>query len=386
MFTNLHRSITILFLIIALHSPVFAAGESAVITLVFPHSSRSYGMGETGTALCDDETVVFWNPAGLALNDNTNWQGGTAHVFFEPLLPIFGIHELWHTAVSTIYQPPFGNIGGFSIDYNYINMGVNEWTDDLGRFLGRAHSYEFVLTGGWGFNFKELGIDHHNFGFSAKYIHSALAPGLGSYGEGVGKDLAIDAGYLWEFQPGAHFGLCMANMGPNIFYISQDQSDPLPFTINIALSYEHLFKAEGLKILNIATEYRLSREIVKTYIDKRPDPFWRALYTDWDNHPMREVQTNVGFEATVMNTGVFRQGYLFDFLGQRFESHYGLGIRILNHYIFDMSFIYAPEGYMKKRTPFHSGANGARHGQWQLSFIVEGFASGSEKDLTWWRE
>jgi len=40
-----------------------AQGQSAVITLVFPSGSRSIGMGEVGTALADDEQVLYFNPA-----------------------------------------------------------------------------------------------------------------------------------------------------------------------------------------------------------------------------------------------------------------------------------------------------------------------------------
>ncbi len=55
-------------------------GESAVITLVFPFGARSTGMGEVGTALADDESVLYYNPAGLAIK-NSSWKYGSASYF-----------------------------------------------------------------------------------------------------------------------------------------------------------------------------------------------------------------------------------------------------------------------------------------------------------------
>ena len=63
-------------------------GESAVITLSFPFGARSAGMGEVGTALADDQSVLFFNPAGLGVADNA-WMNGAASWSFEYLLPAF---------------------------------------------------------------------------------------------------------------------------------------------------------------------------------------------------------------------------------------------------------------------------------------------------------
>jgi hypothetical protein len=50
-------------------------GQSAVITLVFPYGARSSAMGEVGTALADDASVLYFNPAGLDV-PNDRFIGG----------------------------------------------------------------------------------------------------------------------------------------------------------------------------------------------------------------------------------------------------------------------------------------------------------------------
>jgi hypothetical protein len=369
---------------------VLAVGQSAVITLVFPSGSRSMAMGEVGTALADDEQVLFYNPAGLGMN-NSRWRGGAGTEFYEQLLPAFQIPDLWHFHWSGVYQPRYFDVGGFALDLNYINFGTNDLTDDRGRTIGRARSYEYVLGAAWGFNLEDLGIKNNAFGISLKYAYSALAPGIGTGDDGVGRTIAIDIGYLWQFLPFMRFGFTFMNMGPNIFYISHDQSDPIPFTINTAIAYKDAFHVQNITLFELAAELRTDIEVVKNYRDKSPDPFWKALNTGLINdtsmsmvEKYKEISWHPGFEATFFNTVSIRQGFLIDRAGQRYESHWGYGVKLFNHFQIDFSYIYSPEGYL--RWMFREGSSGARDGQWQLTTTYFRIANWSEKDMTWWKK
>jgi hypothetical protein len=158
---------------------VFAVVQPSVITLVFPSGSRSLGMGEVGTALADDENVLFYNPAGLGMK-NDRWCGGAVTQFYEQLLPAFQIPDLWHFNLAGAYQPRYWNGGGFAFDLNDINFGKNDVTDAQGRITGFVNSYEYVLGGAWGFNLEKFGIRDHGFGISLKYIYSAIRIYLGA--------------------------------------------------------------------------------------------------------------------------------------------------------------------------------------------------------------
>jgi hypothetical protein len=377
---------------------VFPIGQSAVITLVFPSGARSLGMGQVGTALADDEDVLFYNPAGLGM-ENNRWHGGAITDFFEQLLPAFKIPDLWHYRWEGVYQPESSVWGGVGVCYNYINFGINEWTNVVGTVIGRARSYESVAGLYWGFNFEELGIKNHFFGISAKYVYSALAPGYGPDNEGIGQTIAFDVGYIWKFYPAFRLGMTLQNMGPSIFYISQQERDPIPFTFNFALAYSKDFlKDNGVILSQVRAEIRTDREIVKNYLDKPPDPWWRAIYTDliadtnrYDTtrsqfrNEIGEFNVHLGAEYTLLNTFSLRSGFLYDDVGKRIEGHCGTGVKLFNHFQYDMYWIYSPEGYLKWL--FHNeGSNGSRHGQWGMNFTFFNMFKWNDADKTWWKK
>ena len=177
-----------------------SVGESAVITSAFPSGARSLGMGEVGTALADQEDALFYNSAGLGVANN-RWQGGAITGFYEKPLPIFDIHGLYHTHIAGYYQIPGTYTHGIALDFNMINFGRNELTNEAGDSLGIFSSSEYVLSVAYGFNLERFGRKNHSFGITAKYIYSSLTPGYDS--GGVAQGFAVDVGYLWQFIPNA---------------------------------------------------------------------------------------------------------------------------------------------------------------------------------------
>ncbi len=274
-----YRKISHCIVILLLSSfPVLCAiGQSAVIALSFPYGARQYGMGEVGAALADDESTVFWNPAGLG-QDNTRWHDGSFTIFYEPLLPAFDIPDLWHGAIATCYQPEHIDIGGFGFFVNYLNFGQNFHYDAQGNVIDTFNSYEFIMGLAWGLNFADIGwTDNLNLGLGIKYAHSALAPGIGEGSEGVGKTFAIDFGLLYCFPFGFRIAFTLQNMGPSVFYISKDEADPIPFTGRLAFGYKKEFIIDNLRKYRLCAEFNLDREMVKNDPYKDPDPGIKQL-------------------------------------------------------------------------------------------------------------
>lgn len=366
-------------------------GESAVITLIFPFGARSCSMGETGTALADDESALYYNPAGLGVQ-NSRWQGGSAGHSFESLLPLLGIPDLWHLSLYGYYQPPNPNIGGFGIFANFINMGENWISDALGRTIGIAQSWEGVVALGWGSNFRELGDTTHNFGITAKYYYSALAPGYGPHGEGTASGLCFDLGYLWLTPLGLRIGATLINMGRDVYYVDPDILDPLPLTVNLALGYKKQFITNGIRLLDIAGELRFDKELVVSHSNRKPDPFWKAMFTEWGDsslsYELQEINIHAGLEIGIMNTAFFRSGLLFDYIGERYEYTQGFGINIFDHLRCDLSYIVAPEGFMgdflKHFNKEKTGSTGVRDRQLRFSLTVTGLARWGEHNRKWW--
>lgn len=383
---------TVVLVLFLFATPLHAGvGESAIITLAFPFGARAYGMGEVGTALADGPSVLYWNPAGLGVK-NRSWRNGSGFYSYEQLLPAFGLSELWHCATAACYQLP-NSMGGFGTYLNYINMGRNPIIDALGNERKSVRSWEAVMALGWGFSLEEFGAPDQYLGITFKPFISALAPGLGPGGEGVAQSFAIDLGYLHIFRNGLRIGMTLVNMGPAVYYVEHEFRDPIPFTANFALGYKKKVVVEGVDIVRVAAEIRLDKELVVNHYDGAPEPFFKAMHTDLFNesleYELQEINYHLGAEIRILNTVCYRQGFLFDYIGERYEMHYGIGCNLFNHIKADFSWIYAPEGYFKEQLQRHDknkeGATGARHLQWNLSFTLDGIAGWRDEDLQWWK-
>jgi hypothetical protein len=315
----------------------------------------------------------IWVATNSAINqyDYAEKQGLT---FFENLLPAFKIPDLWHIYFSFIYPTEEWGTLGFSV--NFINFGINTWQDENGKELGRARSWEGVFGLSYGLSLMQ----DLSLGINLKYAYSALAPGFGPGDEGVGQTFAVDAALLKRnvLVKNLDLGLNFQNMGPAIFYVSQSEKDPIPFTIKLGTAY-HVLQTP---IHQLTVLLDLDREIVKNYFDKPPDPFYKAIWTDLLHdttalpdtlhsrffNEMEEVNLHLGVEWWYANFIAFRVGHLFDYIGKRFELTLGLGLKYGNLNI-DMSFIHSPEGFMKGIV--NEGSNGSRHGQTRFSLIYK---------------
>jgi hypothetical protein len=293
-------------------------------------------------------------------------------LFWEPLLPAFGLKELWHTFGAFVY--PTEDWGTLGASINFINMGINNWQDELGRDQGSSRSWEGVFGLSYGFSlFQDFSV-----GLNMKYIVSALAPNVSGKGTGVGQGFAVDASILKRnlFIRNLNLGFMFQNMGPAIYYIDPEKLDPIPFSLRLGTAYT----AIQTPIHELTFLLDLNREVVKNYIDKpKPDAFWTALWTDLlhdkDETPSFEIQqvnVNLGMEYWYSRIVAMRTGFLFDYVGERYELTLGLGLLYGNIH-FDCSYIHSPEGFMKnitqKMNPAKTGASGARDGQYRASFL-----------------
>ncbi|KMQ50311.1 hypothetical protein CHISP_2780 [Chitinispirillum alkaliphilum] len=291
--------------------------------------------------------------------------------FYEQLLPVFRLPDLFHLYSALVI--PTEEWGTFGFHVNYINMGSNEFTDEMERYLGQIRSWEGVFGLSYGFALQEdLAL-----GLNIKYVHSALAPGIGADDEGIGRTFAIDASVLKRNFLIDNFdvGFMFQNMGPKIFYIDEDQADPIPFTLRLGTAY----RAVQTPVHDLTLVFDAYREVVKTYPDKDPDPFWKALWTgliaDEDETWIEELQHlifGIGAEYWYSDFLALRTGFLSDYVGERFELTFGLGIKYGN-LNFDWSYIHSPEGFMgglmKRINSEKRGAHGPRDGQWRASFL-----------------
>jgi hypothetical protein len=360
-------------------------GESTVITLILPYGARSTGMGEVGTALANDESVVYYNPAGLGIHNN-RWKDLTISGFYEKLLPSIDTINAWHTSFVAIYQTRF-LFGGIGIFSNYTDLGkhiYDKFDYQYGHIPDTFDSYERVVGIGWGIKPIKFSKTAINVGITFKFIKSALAPGYGENGEGIAHGFALDFGYLESFSNGLKVGLTLMNMGPQVYYIDKSSRNPLPFAINLALAYQNTFTFLEPITISLESESRLDKECISHNNDGFAYPFIKALIKDWPNHTFKEINYHSGIEVGLNNSLYFRNGFLIDIQGVRYEHTYGLGLNIFNHLTFDWSVIYAPKDYMKGIFD-NKGASGARHKQMRWSLSLNNLLYWNESDYKWYR-
>ncbi len=307
-------------------------------------------------------------------------------MFYEPILPQFGLRDLWHIYMGGIL--PTDDWGTIGLTLNYLNFGENEWTDEFGRAVGSARSWEGVVGLSYGLPIKE----DFSLGLNLKYVHSALAPGYGEGGAGVGQTFAVDAAILKRnlFIDRFNLGFMLQNMGPPIYYVDPNDPDPIPFVLRGGLSY----RALQTPIHDLLLAVDVDREVVKNRPYGKPDMFYQALWNDFfkqivgmaapdaidekkdsnddagnnDSGEKKDREDyyddfkddfiyHVGMEYWYVHFLALRLGYMHDATGLRYELSFGLGLQYGN-LGFDWSYITVPKDTQHPR-----------HGQWRMAFL-----------------
>ncbi len=353
-------------------------GQSAIITLQFPYGAREAAMGECGVALADDQSCMFYNPAGLGVISESMNKGAAGH-FFEPLLPALKLSDVWHLAAPMlVWQDNRHYFGGVGVSVNYLNFGRNDITNQNGVVEGQYNADEVVVGLSYG---DDLLHDLHNgssfaYGASFKYARSKLT----NDNSQIGRTYAIDAALLGVTSFGLRMGGGLYNMGPAVSYGSGNgsQSNPIPFTVRIGIAWKYPLVIEGMDLLKVACEGNLDREIVRQNPDSKPDNFIRAIYDDvihdtseTRDDEIKKITRHLGAELTVMNTGSFRFGYMIDPAGDRYETHWGFGVSVFNHISFDYAYIISPD-------------DRPRNGQWSIGLNIFNITELRADDIKWW--
>ena len=102
--------------------------STGVPFLLIGPNSRFGSMGETGTAIADDATAMFWNPAGLA-NQQKYTEINFTH---SPWLSGLNIGDLFYDYIAgrSYIKSIDGTIGA---SLTYLNIGEVIVTDEFGN-------------------------------------------------------------------------------------------------------------------------------------------------------------------------------------------------------------------------------------------------------------
>ena len=319
---------------------LYAQGEATVLFLLINPGARQGGMGETGVALADDATAIYWNPAGLAFqyNDPEIDKKGEATLMHVNWLPQFNLSDMYYDYAAGRYH--LEDIGTVGMAIQYISYGESIYTGEGGpEELGRFNSSEVSITGSYALKLKEnLGV-----GLNLKYIYSRLSPidvTVGTEkGKGIASGFAVDLGVLYH--PGwakrLSLGANLANVGPKISYVDYAQADPLPTNLRLGFAY-HLVKSE---FNTLTLSYDTNKLLVNRDSTKVDGVFEAMLYSSWANGDALDKFTHAfGLEYWYSQLIALRAGYFYESpnAGDRKFYTFGGGLRY-SIFGFDFSYI-----------------------------------------------
>jgi len=360
----LSLSIGMLFLFTVAALPARAQlGESTALFLRIEPDSRAAGMGNTGVAVADNANAMFWNPAGLAFQTNT--QVGLTHANW---LPEFDAGLFYEYLVGTYHVEGVGTFGG---NVTYLNLGEIEIRNNEGVSQGTYRSYELAVGVSYGYRVS----DRLGLGTSLRGIYSKLSPSTGDIDSGTASTIAGDLSMLYRTAPfqlgGAQgtfsTGMNLANMGGRMKYDDDKQALPMNLRFGYALTidfdeYNSLtFANDFNKELVNVREQTVTEQINgqdSTYTRTVPDRFYEALFSSWgpargERNQDGEFSTLSVIEQFTVGAGLeywysdlfaLRTGYFYEDPdnGNREFLNFGAGLRY-NVVGVDISYIYTLE-------------------------------------------
>jgi tetratricopeptide (TPR) repeat protein len=279
------------FLPILLAVPLAAQTISPNSSTAYPILSvglgaRAIGMGEAFTAVADDYSAVYYNPAGLG-------QIG------QPEITL--VHSLYfadgfYDNIGGVY--PFGTAGTLALGARYLNYGSIDQRDNFGNLLGSYTPFDVSAEGAFGFP-----LDRDSFlGFSSQWISQNI-------------DGVIQTGLLWNagllLKPFNRFsfGLDLKNLGVD------SGGENLPAALLWGMAYRLSLAEEDLQSILLSAGGDLAFQSAGTL--------------------------NAGLEYALEKNYFLRAGYVFELQNNQMEGlqglDFGAGLRF-GQFQFDYSF------------------------------------------------
>lgn len=354
-------SLTLLFILTGAFSAVHAqVGITAVPFLQIEPDSRGAGMGNTGVAIADNASAMYWNPAGLAFQNEN--QISITHANW---LPAFNADLFYDYLVGTYYLEDIGTIGGH---ITFLNLGEQIHTDPQGNELGRFNSFEFAAGLSYGFDLNE----NFAFGTGFRFIYSSLAEGqVDGQDVNPGASVGIDLAGLYKSDPfsigernaNINAGLNLSNVGPSIQYTDNAQKDPLPTVLRAGWAFTTELDSRGYNTITIANDISkiMARNEQISGDGEGGDTYeamssFEAIFNSWGSFERDTGSGNVtlslvdqlmfgtGLEYWYNNQFALRTGYYYEHEhnGNREFMTFGAGLRY-NIVGVDFSYIYTIE-------------------------------------------
>lgn len=216
-----HICVKSLILTFLLSSPSFAeeTGGYAGSFLNWGVGARAIAMGKTFSAIVDDGTSIFWNPAGLEQVNSREFSFMHAIIFED------------RTENFLAFSYPFSN---FTIGFGWLHFGVSDIQErnEVGELVSYFSDSEnaFMLGSGVPIYFRPA--CKLNLGTTIKYFHHSL---YNCHANGWGADFGSLL-YLYRngFVRQIGIGLVIQNLGAKLkWHTESNHQERIPTTLRL---------------------------------------------------------------------------------------------------------------------------------------------------------
>ncbi|MBD3404092.1 PorV/PorQ family protein, partial [candidate division GN15 bacterium] len=186
------------------------AGTSGFSFLKINIGARAVGMGGAFTGLADDETALYYNPAGIASMEGDRYIAGYHNYFVDLQSGVVGyLHEIRYGTM----------IGGY---ISYLDYGDFTETDEVGNELGEFGGGDMVFA----ISAATSRGESYKFGATMKFIYEKLD-------EYSATGVALDVGARYNtFRSRYTAGVAIQNLGFQLSSLGEEK-DRLPLTFRV---------------------------------------------------------------------------------------------------------------------------------------------------------
>ncbi|MBL0057857.1 MAG: PorV/PorQ family protein [Elusimicrobia bacterium] len=188
------------------------AGEVGAEFLRMGAGARGMAMGEGFSALVDDATALYWNPAALGgLKDRS-----------ATLMHAKTIEDSFYDFGG--YGQRLG-AGGIGVGLQYYSAGSVDNVDSVGNKTGTTDPNDVAVLVGYGRN-----VGGYQLGATGKFIRSTLVDSATTF--------AGDAGVLtpWYFKEKVRLSATIVNVGGKLTYDKDSVDLPMAFRLGTGIS------------------------------------------------------------------------------------------------------------------------------------------------------